>query len=128
MKRYRKRPVEIEAAQYLGTNVEEIQEWVGEAPEGGKAFGVFRAGPRLWVDANQSWLPIEEGEWIANDRHGFYPIKNDVFTESYDPVETPTEVCTLVGCHTPAAPEKPIPMCDEHWDEYKAWQKDHVIV
>ena len=33
--------------------------------------------------ANDAWLQIEDGEWVAKDDHGFYPIKDDVFARKY---------------------------------------------
>lgn len=75
---YRKKlVVTIKALQYTGDNVEGLSQWVGKAPDGTNGFDVYRSGPRLWVQANKSWLSIEEGEWVAKDRHGFYPIKDD---------------------------------------------------
>lgn len=88
--RYRKRPVEIEAAQWTGDNAEEIQTFTGEVElESGSALAFLpRPLPaQLYVAANDSWLPIERGEWVAKDRHGCYPIKDDVFVETYEKVD-----------------------------------------
>jgi hypothetical protein len=92
---YRKRPVTIEALQWTGDNVEAIQQWVGcqegiylFLPECGHDMsGTDNTKPVLYVAANDAWLNVEIGEWIAKDRHGFYPIKDDVFLESYDKAE-----------------------------------------
>lgn len=88
-KRYRKRPVEIEALQWTGDNLAQMQAFVGvrtdsHALENEQGFDVFRAGPRLYVAANEAWLPIDVSEWVAKDRLGFYPIKDSMFHESYE--------------------------------------------
>lgn len=108
---YRKKPVEIEAMQWTGHNADELYDWACRPAEGGPANAIVECfktfdddaiydditedkinamvlkGCRaaVWVDANSEWLGIAVGEWVAKDRHGFYPIKDDVFCESYDP-------------------------------------------
>lgn len=37
----------------------------------------------LYVAANQTWLGLDQGEWVAKDSQGFYPIKAEVFTKTY---------------------------------------------
>ncbi|AZS12640.1 hypothetical protein HWB99_gp104 [Mycobacterium phage DrLupo] len=69
-KRYRRIPTEINAIQWTGDNQFDIE-----------AFGanviVENGCLTLYVAANNAWLPLERGEWIAQDEHGFYPIKDD---------------------------------------------------
>jgi len=81
-KTYQSRPVRIEAMQWTGDNFDELFGWIG--------YEIVRKpdGLRLFVAANDRWLPLTVGEWVAKDRHGFYPIKDDVFTEKYEQVET----------------------------------------
>ena len=112
-KRYRKKPVEIEAMQWTGDNPDDMYDWAVLPSRGaikgsvmqcfvpmeddevfdtlsGEMFDDFRnkgASAALWVDANSQWLPVQDGEWIAKDRHGFYPIKADVFAENYEAVQ-----------------------------------------
>lgn len=89
-KLFRREPTEILAIQYTGENAEAVEDFVGlvYAPERADhdhpAFFV-RTDPsrgadfkeaNLFVAANNSWLPIAEGEWVAKDQFGFYPIKN----------------------------------------------------
>lgn len=92
--RYVKKPVEVQAIRWTGENASAVEAFVGLAPSGACAISIgaeWTVGTEwsaeLWVEANKQWLPIEIGEWIAKDRHGYYPIKNDVFTESYSPVQ-----------------------------------------
>lgn len=77
--RYRKKPVEIEAIRWTGGNFDQLEEWCGDhvaCNEGSR--------PRLFIKANAVWIVLTVGEWVAKDRHGFYPIKDDVFLESYE--------------------------------------------
>lgn len=110
--KYRKKPVEIEAMQWGGTNVDDCYSW-GVLPSGGairgsvlqcfvpmdddeivdtlsaeqyEHFKDIGATAALWVAANSAWLPLHTGVWIAKDRHGFYPIKADVFEATYTAV------------------------------------------
>lgn len=76
--RYRKRPVEIEAMRWMGNNFDGLSAWCGDHVKR-SAEGTLR----LFVQANTAWLELGVGEWVAKDRHGFYPIKDDVFLESY---------------------------------------------
>jgi hypothetical protein len=96
-KRYRKRPIVIEAIQWTGANLAAVQTFVGanNEPGGvpGPAFDVFpERGAMLYVHANRSWLPIDDGEWIATDSEGFYPIKEGVFATTYEEVEPAGEL------------------------------------
>jgi len=82
-RRYRKRPVEITAFQWTGDNADAMREFT---------CGMFLppddANPAwLYVAANSSSLPLEVGEWVAQDRLGYYPIKDEVFAETYEPVD-----------------------------------------
>lgn len=85
---YRHKPTTIKAIQYVGENDTGIGQWTGMAPHDPyPMFWVFEHGAMLYVQANSAWVDVEVGEWIAKDRHGFYPIKPDVFAESYEPVD-----------------------------------------
>jgi hypothetical protein len=120
IKRYRKLPVEIEAAQWDGTpeQARRLTEWTMTA-DGGKHLSRFimlgsdlaerlfgQAGAQtppvdspvtrhrlmldngataaLFVAANDEWLGIQTGEWVARDSAGFYPIKPEIFAQSYE--------------------------------------------
>lgn len=92
MTTFRKRPIEIEAKQFTGDNYDEIKEFVGNhtiidtpAFRHGSVDGGVKN--ELWVAANNSWLPIETGEWVIKDSLGFYPCKEDKFAETYDEVD-----------------------------------------
>jgi len=52
---------------------------------------------RLFVNANDSWITVQPGQWIARDEHGFYPIHNDKFRESWQPVGDAQDQPTIIG-------------------------------
>lgn len=86
--KYRKRPVEVEAEQWLGDNEAVMVQWVGDRfevltePDGENPDHTAA----LLVDANSVRVGIEAGEWIIRDSRGFYPCKADVFAETYEQV------------------------------------------
>lgn len=91
--KYRKQPIEIEAMQFTdGVSQAVLMEWTGtRIGEHGDEFLVFVPlawpKPKLWVEANQCYVPIERGEWIIRDELGFYPCKPEVFAKTYRLVE-----------------------------------------
>ena len=90
--RYRKKPVEIEAVQWTGENLEEI-----------KAFGesfIFDIIDTAWEVGNGSPyvfmkiktlegdMIVSEGDYIIKGISGeFYPCKPDIFKATYEEVE-----------------------------------------
>lgn len=79
MPKFRKKPVEIEAVQYIGHNFDEIEKFVGGDAE-------FRDG-ELVVATLEGPLRATPGDWIIKGVKGeFYPCKPDIFAETYEPV------------------------------------------
>lgn len=86
-KRYRKRPIIIEAMQWTGANSDEIRSWMVEDVDGKEWFTTNDDAAhtaQLFVAANHAWLTIEQGEWVAKDSEGYYPIKEPVFARTYE--------------------------------------------
>lgn len=85
--RYRKKPVEITAVQWTGTNAAEVREFMGS-----DEFVVNRRGGgpptvRLTtVHGDTAWARV--GDWIIPEAEAgrFYPCKPDVFAATYEPV------------------------------------------
>lgn len=88
MTRFRSRPSEVEAVQWTGDNLDEIE-----------AFGVgFRYADR-WdhplrikagKDGAQDWVPVPVGHWIARqpgDLTDHWPVDPDYFASKYEPAE-----------------------------------------
>ena len=84
MQKFVKKPVVIEAIQYDGTNITEIESFVGAKL------------PRVWLSAEDTQLVIptlegdmkvSKGDYIIKGIKGeFYPCKEDIFKNSYDEV------------------------------------------
>lgn len=78
------KPKRIQAVQWTGKNLDEClalcatTTWTND-------FRLNSTGTeaQLYVEANRAWLDLEEGEWIAKDSLGFYPIKDSMFRETY---------------------------------------------
>lgn len=85
-KRYRKKPVQVEAIQWLGNNSLEIVEWINH--NGGNA--------RYLADSDTIYIGTLEGplttslyDWIIKGVAGeFYPCKPDIFEQTYELVES----------------------------------------
>lgn len=98
MSHFRKKPVVIEAVQYVGTVacVDAIQRWAG-MEQTDKQHDVWRQrvdqptqfGPLL-VHTLEGDLFAQEGDWIIRGVKGeLYPCKPDIFAQTYEPVDTP---------------------------------------
>lgn len=77
MSKFRKKPVVIEAIQFIG-NFDEIEAFVGGDAEfrDGKLLVATLEGP-LWASRN---------DWIIKGIKGeFYPCKPDIFEATYEP-------------------------------------------
>lgn len=113
--KYTKKPVTIEAMQWDGTfdGYMDLAAWEGidvqwhprrthdtsTNEETGVTSTFEREEPieehvRLFVAANDRWLPLEPQEWVLRDSRGFYPCKPDIFEQSYGPAR---EKVPLVG-------------------------------
>jgi hypothetical protein len=81
-------PTTIEAIQWDGIHPEPMAEWMGDSWS--HDTGALHSIGLIYVAANDKWLEIEPGEWVARDELGFYPIKDAVFTKKYrlTPMET----------------------------------------
>ena len=83
VRRYRKRPVVIEAMQVTdATSVFDIEEWIGS-----KTVGYNTNPPTIWIDTLEGRMEGREGDWIIKGVEGeFYPRKNEIFIKTYQEV------------------------------------------
>lgn len=80
MPQYRKKPVVIEAVQYVGPNFEEMEKFVGGDAE-------FRDG-QLIIATLEGAMKASIGDFIIKGVKGeFYPCKPDIFAATYELVE-----------------------------------------
>ncbi len=89
MPKYRKKPVEIEAIQFLQNPACEAQiiDWAAE-------YNITILSEHNGADNSQLRIPTLEGDHIANGgdfikgiQGEFYPCKPDIFEETYEAVE-----------------------------------------
>ena len=79
MAKYRKKPVVIDAVQFL-ENLDEVKAFVGSGAR-------FQDG-RLLIDTLEGALHASPGDWVIKGIGGeFYPCKPDIFKASYEPTE-----------------------------------------
>jgi hypothetical protein len=92
VRRFRKRPVEIEAIQWTGANLTEVRAFCG-----GSKFGPCDPAEPQSHDAtitahvfdvlHESWVGVKTGQWVIRGVAGeFYPIDEAVLAETYEPV------------------------------------------
>jgi len=88
-KKFRKKPVEIEAMQWTGENGAALHAWMKGDFQQTESHGQFTGKDytaMIWVAANDNWSRIETGEWVLCDSKGFYPCKPDIFEATYEEV------------------------------------------
>jgi hypothetical protein len=80
MKKYRKKPVVIEAIRYEDETAQAIVDWVGEAAE----FDDQDRG--IVIRTLEGDHLALRGDWIIRGVAGeFYPCKPDIFQATYEP-------------------------------------------
>ena len=78
-KKYRKKPVIIEAIQFDGENFKEIISFVGDK--------AHRIGCMVIIETLEGAMNATKGDYIIKGVNGeFYPCKPDVFTKTYEEV------------------------------------------
>lgn len=81
--RYRKMPVEIEAIQWTGNNLAEIEEFVID--EGGKQFDTV--GDSLFIHTLEGSMRAKPTDYIIKGVKGeFYPCDESIFRITYEQV------------------------------------------
>ncbi|WP_432679142.1 hypothetical protein ACRAJ3_09720 [Rhodococcus pyridinivorans] len=91
MKRYRKKPVEIEAMQFtdLDSYLKIVEWWKAQNTGTLTADEVFTfKRPIMLVATLEGTMSANPGDWIIRGVKGeFYPCKPDIFAATYDEVE-----------------------------------------
>ena len=85
MQKFVKKPVVIEAIQYDGTNITEIESFVGE-----KLSTIMSSveDTQLVIPTLEGDMKVSKGDYVIKGIKGeFYPCKPDVFEKTYDVVE-----------------------------------------
>lgn len=86
MGRYRKRPVEVDAVRWTGSNKLEVRVFLN----GGRIGGTLKlsdAGQAVMISALGGVVAASVGDWIIRGVHGeYYPCKPDIFEATYEEV------------------------------------------
>ena len=78
--RYRKKPVEIEAVQWTGGNLEEIEEFAGNS--------LAYIEQHVIIKTLEGCMRASKGDYIIKGIAGeFYPCKPDIFKATYEEVK-----------------------------------------
>lgn len=90
--KFRKKPVVIEAVQYNGDNWASIINWAEDGlPMLANSIISRDLGRTLSIRTLEGRLTAFIGDWIIKGIKGeFYPIKDDIFRATYEPVPPPT--------------------------------------
>ena len=84
MRIYRKKPVEVEAVQWDGTNGEAIKEWGA----GFRKIEYALTPPVLRIYTLEGTMEASLGDWVIKGIQGeLYPCKPDIFKATYELVE-----------------------------------------
>lgn len=96
-KRFRKKPVEIEAIRWAGDNIKAVlgfvdadERWkdgIESATVDGPGIGHTPALGMLDIPTLEGTMTAQAGDWIIRGVKGeLYPCKPDIFEATYDPV------------------------------------------
>ena len=89
MAKFKKKPVEIEAVQWLDGKISEVTPWISEAlnknptDEG----AIIRIGNAIKIATLEGEMTAIDGDYIIKGVKGeLYPCKPDIFESTYDAV------------------------------------------
>jgi hypothetical protein len=87
MAKYRKKPVVIEAVQWTGDNIAEIQMFM--RPDWPEYMGEFSDMDEiLGINTLEGLHVARLNDWVIKGIKGeFYPCKPDIFEQTYEPVD-----------------------------------------
>lgn len=81
VRRYRKKPVEIEAFQYVGDNYEALRTWADDCVQ------LNTGTAETYVDTLEGPMIFNPGDYIIRGVRGeYYPCKPHIFNETYERV------------------------------------------
>ena len=81
VRRYRKKPVEVSAFEYVGDNFEALKTWTDDHVQ------LNPCTAETYIDTLEGPMIFNPGDYIIRGVHGeYYPCKPDIFTETYERV------------------------------------------
>lgn len=91
MPKYRKKPVEIEAVQFLGftlPNFNEFPQWLTDELDFYEGrIKIFQDPFRMEIKNSEGYVKVSKGDYIIKGVNGeLYPCKPDIFEKTYEVV------------------------------------------
>lgn len=82
--KYKKKPLEIEAIQYLREeNINQVQDFFGD--ENGKVLMYHPTDNGYYINTLEGKMRLTKGDWIIKGVKGeFYSCKPDIFEATYE--------------------------------------------
>jgi hypothetical protein len=88
MATYRKKPVEIEAIQWVSDNIEQVYEMLGD----NLIIDIDEDELRHFINTLEGKMELSWGDYVIRGVKGeFYPCKPDIFELTYEMVEKTNE-------------------------------------
>ena len=85
MAKYRKKPIEIEAIQYDGINITEVENFVGKKLP---TVWLYVEDTQLVIPTLEGNMKVSKGDYVTKGIKGeFYPCKPNIFEQTYELVE-----------------------------------------
>jgi hypothetical protein len=91
--KFRKKPIVINAVQWVGTNLKEVIDFTGLHESAAKRwtweeYAQIVATEGLKIFTLSGPVILKTGDWVIRGVNGeYYPCKPDIFEKTYDPVE-----------------------------------------
>lgn len=86
-KKYRKRPVEIEAMEFTEETAEAVAAWCGGRLQGVRTVGGGWKRPRLLIYTMEGTMQAKVGDYVIKGTQGeFYPCKPASFEDTFEEV------------------------------------------
>lgn len=96
---FRKKPVEIQAVQWTGENIEEMVTFVKDDSLY-FAMDEHEQITDLFITTLEGDMKANVGDWIICGLKGeYYPCSNEIFVMSYDKVDVGVSICEQVHTH-----------------------------
>jgi len=91
VKKYRKKPIVIEASKWSGRTDDPALQWLSTHKDAPHHMGWSPGDGNLFelvINTPEGAMTVEIGDWIIKGIEGeFYPCKPDIFQKTYDEVK-----------------------------------------
>lgn len=88
VKKYRKKPVEVDVWLFNRENLETVESWVRKYSDKMTLFSQY-GGEKIWIEIKtlEGVMKASEGDYIIKGINGeLYPCKPDIFIKTYEEV------------------------------------------